>query len=202
MKILLDQDQILCKWTERIVEWYNQDYGTKLTREDIKGWNISEYLGPQGRDFMRSCMRWPEFYTRLDPIEGAIEGVKSLIADGHDVRIVTAVPASAAIAYHGKQQWIRDHMPFFDLDHFVALKKKNELKGDLLFDDGAHNLSAAMAEKDRIVVAMDCPWNQGAEAHHRVKSWREFVILVKQLKAQRVVREEERQTRLDHGIFS
>lgn len=181
MKILLDQDQILCKWTERLLEWYNKDYGTKLTIADIKGWNISEYLGPQGRDFMRSCMRWPEFYTRLEPVEGAIEGVKQLLDWGHEVRIVTAVPSSAGISYHGKQQWVRDHLPFFDLENFFALKKKNEVKGDLLFDDGGHNIDAAMKEGDRKVVVMDYAWNQGVAAHRRVKNWEEFLSYVSYL---------------------
>lgn len=181
MKLLIDQDQVICKWTERVIEWFNQDYGTNVKREDVKHWNLSEFLGPQGRDFMRSCMRWPEFYTRLDEVEGAVDGIKKLIADGHEVRIVTAVPKSAGIAYHGKQQWIRDHMPFFNLDNFFAIQKKNEVKGDLLLDDGAHNIEAA--KKDGLLaVVFDCPWNQDVVGDHRVKNWKQFLDLVEVLR--------------------
>jgi len=192
MRILLDQDQVLSQWTERVIEWFNADYGTSIKLEDVKDWGLAKTLGPAGRDFIRSCMRWPEFYTRLDPVPGAIEGTEWLLARGYEVRIVTAVPASAGIAYHGKQQWIRDHMPFFNLDWFVAHQLKNEIKGDLILDDGPHNIEACMKEGDRKVVVFDCPWNQHTQGHYRVKDWKHFRELIVHLeREQEIVKELE-----------
>lgn len=180
MRILLDQDQVICKWVERVLEWYNEDHGTKFTVDDVENyWALETILGPQGKPFIRSCMRWPEFYTRLDAVPGAIAGIMTLMAKGHEVRIVSAVPKSAGIAYHGKCQWIRDNMPFFNLDCFYAVHKKDEVVGDILLDDGPHNIDAF--KKKGIAVVFDCPWNRKTEGQYRVKNWKEFLELVDKL---------------------
>lgn len=188
MRILLDQDQVICKWVERVLEWYNEDHGTGFTVNDVEDyWALETILGPQGRPFIRACMRWPEFYTRLDAVPGAIDGVKELMSKGHEVRIVSAVPKSAGIAYHGKCQWIRDNMPFFNLDCFYAVNKKDEVRGDLLLDDGPHNIDAFKSVG--IAVVFDRPWNQKTEGHHRVKDWKSFLELVDSIQAERSLKE-------------
>lgn len=185
MRILLDMDQILAKWTERVVEWWNEDNGTALTPDDIHGWNVGEWLGPGGVYFVRSCCRYPEFYRDLEPVEGAIQGVRKLIDDGHDVQIATAVPRAAPMAYVGKVEWIRRQMPFFDLVNLVAIHRKDTLAGDILFDDGAHNIED-FAKTGRMTVMLEKAWNAGVrvEPTKRVKHWNEFVKFVDEVKGQ------------------
>ena len=178
MRLLLDQDQVICKFVERVLEWYNEDYGTNFRDTDVKDyWALETILGPPGKPFLRSCMRYPETYRDLEPVEGAIEGVKMLIDAGHDVVIATAVPRSAGIAYHGKLEWIRRNMPFFDLNNLVAIQRKDLLVGDLLLDDGPHNIEA-FKKTGRTAVVFDRPWNQNVEGTYRVKSWLQFLDLV------------------------
>lgn len=199
MKILLDQDQVLCQWTERVLEWFNRDYGTSIKITDVKDWGLAKTLGPAGRDFIRSCMRWPEFYTRLDPVPGAIEGTEWLLNRGHEVRIVTAVPASAGIAYHGKQQWLRDRMPFFELDWFVAHQLKWEVEGDLLLDDGPHNIKGFM-ERNRKVAVFDCPWNKDVVGTWRVRDWQHFKELIRHLEEEKEI-QDELESKRAHSMF-
>lgn len=187
MKIILDMDQILVQFTEKVVQWWNEDHpDRKRSLEDITSWNIDAGLGTE--NFLRMCMRCPELWRDLEPVKGAIKGTKHLIDEGHQVRIASAVPKSAAVAYHGKLQWIRDNMPFFNLDNFVAIHKKEELDGDILFDDGLHNIRA-WAETGRSCLMLDVPWNRdpgylprnkdGMDLVTRVHSWEEFLDEVK-----------------------
>ncbi|MHB8407774.1 MAG: 5' nucleotidase, NT5C type [Acidiferrobacterales bacterium] len=180
MRLLIDMDQVICKWLERILEYYNYDKKTNVQLEDVKSWNVVDTLGPNSEDFIRSCMRYPELYRDLDPVEGAIEGIKKLQEQGHDVIIATAVPKSAGIAYHGKLEWIRRNMPFFSLNNFVAIQRKDLLQGDILLDDGAHNIRPFRAAGRRAIV-FDRPWNRD-EPGERVKTWEEFVKLVEESK--------------------
>jgi 5'-nucleotidase len=183
LRIILDMDQIICQFTEKVVEWWNTDHPDRPPKsiEDILGWDIDGYLGTPY--FLRSCMRCPELWRDLSPVPGAIPGVKQLLNDGHDIRIASAVPHSAAVAYHGKLQWLRDHMPFFNLKHFYAISEKQELEGDLLFDDGLHNIEA-WVKTGRPCVALDVPWNRKADhlpkdLVTRVYDWEEFLDEVK-----------------------
>lgn len=174
LRIVVDQDQVLCQWVERILEWFNEDKGTKFTINDIKTWNMTDNLGEHSKDFLRSCMRYPELYRDLDSVEDAIEGMQFLHEQGHDVIIATAVPKCAGIAYHGKLEWIRRNMPWFDLNNFVAIQRKDLLSGDILLDDGPHNIEAWLKTK-RTAVVFDAPWNRKVKCKYRVKSWQEFV---------------------------
>lgn len=186
MRIVLDQDQVICDWVQRIIEWYNQDKGTCFTKDDIKSWNMTMNLGPHSEDFLRSAMRYPELYRDLDPIEGAMYGVKKLLNDGHDVLIATAVPKCAGIAYHGKLEWLRRNMPYFPLKNFIAIHRKDLLEGDLLLDDGLHNI-VPWNDRGRTAVVFDAPWNREEPKYndpskvYRIKHWNEFLKLVDEL---------------------
>lgn len=149
MRLLIDQDQVLCDWKGRVVQYWNEDTGENLDQDrDCKHWDTAQDLGYEkgGGHFIRSVMRHPDFYTNLEPLPGAIEGLAFLRDQGHELRIVSSVPKQAAIAYHGKLEWLRKHVPWFDLDHFYAVKHKHEVKGDVLIDDGCHNIGPFSAQ--------------------------------------------------------
>lgn len=184
MKILVDQDEVLAEWGKRILEWYNVDklieakeLGTEFkpfTLEDMKHWELKMNLGPGSEVYLRNYMRYPNFYQDLEPVPGAIDGMKALIAAGHEVKIVTSIPKCAGLAYEGKLQWLREYMPFFSLKKFYAVSEKYEVKGDILLDDGLHNLGPFKDLGGGVPVAFDRPWNQSWKGE-RVKSWPEFV---------------------------
>jgi 5'(3')-deoxyribonucleotidase len=125
-------------------------------------------------------MRYPELYRDLEPIEGALVGMKKLVDAGHDVIIATAVPKCAGIAYHGKLEWIRRNMPWFNLNNFVSIQRKELLDGDLMLDDGPHFIEA-WNKTGRISVVFDCPWNKECKSLYRVKHWNEFLKLIEKL---------------------
>jgi 5'(3')-deoxyribonucleotidase len=180
-RIVVDQDEVICAWTKRIVEWYNEDKGTSYTRDDVKAWNVTDSL-PDSRDFIRSCMRYPEFYRDLEPMPGAIEGMMHLCLR-YDVIIATAVPKSAPIAMSGKFEWIRRNMPFFPLDNFVSIHRKYLLDGDLLIDDGPHNIEPWL-QTGRPAILFDAPWNEKTRfpssigMHQRARNWKHLIQLV------------------------
>jgi 5'-nucleotidase len=175
-------DQILADWVGRILEWWNEDHpkDKPVTKEDVKSWDMTDVLkGGEGHYFIRSCMRYPEFYRDLEPIPGAIEGVKELVDKGHDVVIATAMPSSAPIAFVGKMEWLRRNMPFFPTQNLIAIKRKELLEGDVLFDDGLHNIEA-WDQAGKQAVVLDCPWNRKPVYFgvQRVFSWKEFLHFV------------------------
>lgn len=181
MRILLDQDQVLAKWVEKVLAWYNEDYKTEFTVEDVKSYFAMEsLLGPMGRHFIRSCIRYPDFYSDLDPVEGSIGSVKQLVDQGHDVVIVSAVPRAGAISFNGKLVWMRKFMPWFNLNNFIACSRKELIHGDILLDDATHNCHA-FVKTGREAALFDRPWNRNAPSDQysvRINSWAHFMIHV------------------------
>lgn len=188
MRILVDMDQVLALWVEKILQWYNEDYKTNFTRDDVKEyWATEKILGPQGRDFLRSAMRYPDFYQELDEVPGAVEGMKALLARGHEVIIVTAAPRAAALSFHGKLVWLRKHMPFFNLKNVVVTERKELVQGDILLDDGPHNIEAfEKANRYSRAIIFDCPWNRHMSdaTYWRVRDWPDFLRLIDEFDAE------------------
>ncbi len=182
MRVLVDQDEVLCQFVARAVEWFNQDHGTHWTVDDVRSWRLQETFGADSEIYFRNYMRHSVFYPNLEPMPGAVDGMKQLIADGHDVLIVTAVPKSATTAYDGKVNWLSTSMPFFDLKNFMPAQRKHLGRGDVLVDDGPHNLLAFAAAGGTSVV-FDRPSNQdGLPASMlRARSWPEVVEIVRSL---------------------
>jgi 5'(3')-deoxyribonucleotidase len=189
MRILVDQDEVICKWIKRILQYYNEDHGTNFTDADISTWDVTMNLGPSSEPALRAYMRYTEFYKDLEPVDGAIEGMRNLINLGHDVIIVTAVPKCAGMSYNGKIEWLRKNMPFFSLDNFIACKRKDLIKGDVMFDDGFHNIKAfneCSWKEGRAVksVLFTRPWNEKEVLEpgmKRVSTWEEFLELIRKL---------------------
>lgn len=178
--IAVDMDDVLAQWAERFVEWYNYDVPhAKISFDTLDIWRLEETVGHEAVLRMRSYLRYPNFYQDLEPVPGAIDGMKELIADGHDVLIVTSIPKFAGLAYEGKQQWIRKHMPFFDLDNFLAVRRKDKVEADFLLDDAPHNIEAFRKKPNaRGAFVFDRPWNRKIEPGfrcRRVDSWPDFV---------------------------
>ena len=199
MRILLDMDEVICAWVDRLLAWYNEDKGTHIKREDVKDWALTDTLGPGSEDFIRSVMRYQRMYDDLDEIPGAVDGIEKLLDDGHDVLIVTAVPKCAPVVFAGKLEWIRRNMrrkimnhafdksirigdPFFDLKNFIACGRKEVIVGDLLVDDGVHNLEPFRLTGRRTVV-FDAPWNRTyTKADKRVYGWGDLLAYIDSIK--------------------
>jgi 5'(3')-deoxyribonucleotidase len=83
----------------------------------------------------------PYAYLDMDPIPGALEGVRSLIGMGHEVWLATKPPTGIPQAYADKVQWVLRHLP--DLKRRIILTHdKSLLLGDVLIDDRPHKANA------------------------------------------------------------
>lgn len=174
MRLLIDQDEILAQWWKGVTKAWNFAYPKKLVTE-VTTWDTAGVLGAGGETFIESLMSQKYFWYMLDPVPGALEGMKKLHDLGHELRIVTHVlPAFGGASYDGKIAWIKKHLPWFNLNHLHITRMKSEIKGDILFDDAPHQLQ----EFERgLAVALDYAWNRNVKCA-RVKSWGEFVKLV------------------------
>lgn len=184
-------DEVLADWVGAILERFNAVEGTSFGREDVNMWRMEDTLGPRSNYFIDMTMRDTHFYSSLRPIPGAVEGVRSLIADGHDVVIVTSVPMSAPIAFDGKVHWLREHIPEFPLANFVAAKRKSLIDADVLVDDGDHNIVDWLRHTGGCALVWDARWNRSPEVKvleltspgrlKRVFSWDDVVRCIRML---------------------
>lgn len=79
----------------------------------------------------------PGTYIGLKPITGAIEAVRTLIHQGHDVVLATKIPTHNVLAATEKLHWINQYFPEM-IDKVIITPDKGCLRGDILIDDRKH----------------------------------------------------------------
>lgn len=86
------------------------------------------------------AIRYPQsqyrFFANLQPIEGAIETVRDLIAsDEYDPHILSAPSIRNPLSYAEKREWVEVHIGYDFCDKLILCPHKGLLKGDILIDD-------------------------------------------------------------------
>jgi len=76
-------------------------------------------------------------FSKFEPMPGAIDAVKKIIAMGHDVFIATTPPWNNPAAWGQKRDWIEKHLPKLKRKMFLT-HRKDLLKGDILVDDSTY----------------------------------------------------------------
>lgn len=170
MDIRLDVDDVLCNFVGRLCEMYCRDWDDDVGPEDFKSWNFSQYVRPECGQQLYVYLDMQEFYDGLELVDDAVEGVNELIAMGHDVAFVSALMPTSQRAAYLKTEWLKRHFPPLPI---VLTKAKHLVRGDVLLDDGLHNLATWPGRG----VLFSRPWNQFGATYDGpvVRSWVEFV---------------------------
>ena len=166
LQLIIDSDGVLVQTMERIIEKTNKELGTEYTVDDIPDW----VLPPE----MERYFEEPGFFRDLLPVEGAQKYLKMLYEDGHKIIIATA---SAKNAILDKINNLTELFPFLRDEDIIPISQKHLLLGDIMLDDGLHNIKVS---KCKYPIIMDAPWNRRkwAENYGRVHSWEEFYNFV------------------------
>lgn len=157
MAILFDFDEVIVDLNTNALNYINDKLKTNYTMDDLKTWDFydQESIRPTFMEFLLK----PDLYQTLAiPNKKMIGLIKQLIESGEKVYIVTA---SVEGSHESKEQFIRENMPFFDIDNVFVInssskyKVKSEVLKDLnlnyhepivLVDDGVHNVLDMMAD--------------------------------------------------------
>jgi 5'(3')-deoxyribonucleotidase len=137
LTILCDLDSIAANLMGEWLARYNRDYKDQITPDDIKTWDTHLYVKPDCGKAIYNYFT-PDLFYSLQPIDGAVEGLKQLVDAGHEVCFVTATPQGCADA---KYQWVSEHFPFMHNTHdMVMTHRKYLIHGDVFIDDSPSNI--------------------------------------------------------------
>ena len=154
MVILVDMDDVLEQLVEAIVKYNNTHYGTDVSAYDVTEWNLAKAFPSLSREMVYSPEYDESFWATVEPMPGAETVLRRLINEGHEVYVVTAS------TYQTIKQKMDDLLfrwfPFLDWDHVIVTKNKQMINGDVLIDDGPHNLNGGTYRK----ILFDRPHNR------------------------------------------
>lgn len=170
LTILQDMDSI----TVDLMGPWLDDYNSQVRRpaspvlkiEDIHSWDLHK-LVPEGLDIYK-VIEQQGFFRHLPDLPGAIEGTQELLDDGHDAILLTA---GSNCAPSEKAAWVMEHMPFMKNRLIIthARTPKEIIYGDVLIDDGPHNISGFRKNNpEAFITGLEYPYTTVAKSDANV----------------------------------
>lgn len=161
--LLLDLDDVLNNQNEIWVRELNQRHGVDVAYKDILEWDMSKaYLTLNKIDLYEPVLS-PLLVPQMSAPEDMREYTYKWHSAGHMLMVATSTSARNV---KEKVQWLYVNYRWFDETKLILTHKKQMLRGDMLLDDGVHNLlpdkETGMAPS-YVKVCLDRPWNSRAD---------------------------------------
>ena len=181
LTILVDMDDTIEDLLGAWVSYLNKVHGTTIQKDDVFDWDISKSFPTLDKQQIFAPLYQDSFWLSVKPIEDAPRALQKLINDGHKIYIVTT---SSYETIHTKMEKVLfKYFPFLSWDDVIITSNKQLINGDVLVDDGVHNLEGGAYLR----ILMDAPHNRSYDAEEnemiRVKNWDEAYTVIKQYAA-------------------
>ena len=183
MVILVDMDDTIEQLLDAWVRAVNLRYGYSVTYDEVQTWDVSTAFPGLTRDQVYAIPMEPDFWRTVQPIPGAAEALRRLMDAGHEVYIVTATEFE--VVPEKMNELLFRYFPFLRRDQVIITCRKQLIRGDVLIDDGIHNLEGGSYCK----LLMTAPHNRyyDAEANGmiRVNNWAEAEAAIQAIAGQK-----------------
>ncbi len=189
MTILVDMDdtieQLLKAWVSRA----NAKYGRNVSLDEITDWNVAApYPGVTKKEIYGVTYE-PGFWSSIEPMPGAAEALRHFMDEGHEVYIVTATEIE-----HVEEKMkglLFRYFPFLSWAQVIITGRKQMIRGDVLIDDGIHNLVGGEYRKILFTAPHNRDYDAEANGMIRVHTWEETVRIIDAMAAEKVSRSEQ-----------
>ena len=158
MKIGVDFDDVIVYTMRKWVDLYNRDYPLEpaLLYEDIDNWDLVKELGI-GEEVIYGYFNAID-YAAVKTVPDAVIGIKDLVDDGHEVRILSSNPRQVAIRNWLDTHGLREVALVAGLEDKVKYAKLYDY--DIIVDDKPETLRDA-AVLGVHTIRFLTPWNNG-----------------------------------------
>ncbi|MGF6375001.1 5'(3')-deoxyribonucleotidase [Clostridiales Family XIII bacterium PM5-7] len=137
-KVAIDLDNTIWNLTTPWIEHYNKVSGDSLKEEDIKTYNIADYIEGRHEELLYYILEMPSFWECVDLYEDSEEAVNRLL-DNPKVDLVIATATATENALH-KINRLLELLPNLDSRQIVLIHRKDMLDVDFIIDDYHKNL--------------------------------------------------------------
>ena len=166
------------------VDLLNRRYGTSVAFEDVNDWDMTLAFPSLTKRQIFGALTDDELWRSLEPMPGSQRILQKWFDQGHKLYMVTA---SDYRTCRVKVERILEMFPFLDWEHIIFATNKQMVRGDILIDDGIHNLIGG----DYYKILFNRPHNRGLDVEkygvHRAETWGDVDALVERYAKERRV---------------
>lgn len=181
LTILFDADDVVEDCTRVWVSLINEHYGTKTRYEDLRDWDVSLGFPTLTREQVYALVAGDDIWHRISPLPGCQRILQKLYDQGHELYMVTATDYRSC---RTKVEVLLEMFPFLNWQHIILTHNKQMIRGDILIDDGPHNLVGGRYNKLLFDQPHNRDFDEKAEGIRRVYSWEEIEKIIVDLTAE------------------
>ena len=167
--VAIDMDGVLADVETHFINWYERDYGVKISKDKLIGVPEGDAFPDKGA--VRRFAMTPGFFSTVPVINGAVEAVKKIM-ETYEVYIVSAAmefPQSLPEKYY----WLKEHFPFIEWRNIVFCGDKSVINTDYLIDDHCKNLDVCKGK----TIMFTAGHNANYTHHQRADNWQEVITI-------------------------
>lgn len=189
MVVLVDMDDTIENLLEAWCDYLNRKYHCNVIPQNVTDWYIPKFFPDLNTQQVFEPLKSEKFWHTVQPKMDAMKFIQKLSDEGYEVFIVTASDYRTIKVKF--DCLIKRYFPSISWDHVIIASKKQMISGDVLVDDGFHNLVGGKYKK----ILMTAPHNKKYDAEKngmvRVASWKEVYEVIKELKNEKEVQTNE-----------
>ena len=158
-------DGVLADVYHRFFELHEEDFGKKLSVQDIIGLKEAKAFPNQ--------LKWintPGFFRTVPVMQDSQKGLKRL--NDHFEVIVVSMATEFPNCLIDKQLWLVEHYPFISWKQMVFCGCKDIIQADIMIDDHLKNLDNFNGET--IMFTQPHNMNLTDSRHRRIDTWAEI----------------------------
>lgn len=171
LTILCDADDTIEHLLPHWLADLNQTYHKNVKPEDVRFWNLALAYPDLTPEQVFEPIYTKSFWEKITPMEDSQYYLKRLIKDGHKVYILSAANFETSDA---KVEKLLKLFPFLDWTKIILAYDKQMIQGDVLIDDGIHNLKGGQYQKLLFHQPHNAEIDETQYGAIRVHSWKEI----------------------------
>lgn len=181
LTVLIDLDSTIYDLLTPWLEWYNRHYNDTLQLADIDRWSWNEICKPECGTKLYSFLNKKGLFTSLKSFPSVLESIEKV----HKWLGVKQVFCSTIIGITGcaeKLEIVKRDFPYLGKEALVLVgHDKSLIKGDILVDDGPHNLEAFRAVNGYTVLAnmQNVGYCKFPQADVTMTRWQDYPMIIR-----------------------
>lgn len=180
MIIGINFNNVLFPMLQTAVQIHNKETGSSVDFSQLTKHNLYECLDISTATNLEGLCDTVKVYANMKPHDGAIDALKKLVTDGHDVFIFSNARGAT---FMRQSALVECYFPFIPQENIMRMCKSNLLKADVMIDDSIDRLKLCMCDR----VVFDCPYNQNERLDYvyglvRFSNWDDVVEVINKLK--------------------
>lgn len=169
--LLVDIDDTLEDLLGVWIKTINKKYHTKVIPSEVTSWDLSKAFPTLSKEKVYAPIHQDSLWKKVTPKEGASEYLEKLYTQGFKIYLCTATnPDTVKSKFNNV---VKRYFPFIDWEHIIITSKKQLIHGDILVDDGIHNLLFGRYKKVLMTAPHNAWFKEETTDIYRVNNWKE-----------------------------